>query len=67
MNFMPGQAAEPVMAKSLAVLTMAFLASTLVMTPGGREGGLDKIKKGQEKVIQVVYLKWCILAFVDPL
>ena len=47
-----GQAAEPVMAKSMAVLTMAFLASTLVMTPGGREGGgLDKIKKRQEKVI----------------
>ena len=35
-----GQAAEPVMAKSMAVLTMAFLASTLVMTPGGREGGI---------------------------
>ena len=49
MNFMPGQAAEPVMAKSLAVLTMAFLASTLVMTPGGREGGLDKIKKRARK------------------
>ena len=31
---------KAVMAKSLAVLTMAFLASTLVMTPGGREGGI---------------------------
>ena len=40
MNFTPGHAAEPVMAKSLAVFTIAFLASTLVMTPGG--GGVAK-------------------------
>ena len=45
MNFMPGQAAEPVMAKSLAVLTMAFVASTLVMTPGGIRWNKKKGKK----------------------
>ena len=49
MNFTPGHAAEPVMAKSLAVFTIAFLANALVMTPGG--GGLQNMKYGQGQFI----------------